>query len=71
MDLATIPVEQVISNGIFAILFVWLLLDTRKEAKVREEKLIGQIEKQNANMDRIVLSIERLEQKVSTLKEVK
>ena len=71
MDLSTIPIDQVASNGFFAILFVWLLIDTRKEAKVREEKLTSQIEKQNEQMDRIVQSLERLENQITTLKEVK
>ena len=29
-----------ISQGLFAALFVWLLIDTRKESKNREESLI-------------------------------
>ncbi|MFC0235661.1 BhlA/UviB family holin-like peptide [Fictibacillus phosphorivorans] len=68
MDLTAIPLEQFASQGLFAILFVWLLIDTRKESKERETKLTGQIEKQNENMDRIVQSIERLEEKVSQIK---
>ncbi|MCM3719165.1 BhlA/UviB family holin-like peptide [Fictibacillus phosphorivorans] len=64
----SIPVEMVASQGIFACLFVYLLLDTRKESKQREEKLTVQIEKQNESMDRIVQSIERLEEKVSNIK---
>ena len=28
-----------ISQGLFAALFVWLLIDTRKESKIREESL--------------------------------
>ncbi|WP_026675778.1 BhlA/UviB family holin-like peptide [Fictibacillus gelatini] len=71
MDLTSIPIEQFVSNGVFAVLFVWLLIDTRKEAKQREEKLTVQIEKQNEAQDRIVQSLERLEQQISQLKEVK
>jgi predicted type IV restriction endonuclease len=71
MDLTTIPVEMIASQGIFAVLFVWLFIDTRKEAKQREEKLSAQIDKQNEAQDRIVLSIERLEQKVSDMGGVK
>jgi predicted type IV restriction endonuclease len=71
MDLTTIPVEMIASQGIFAVLFVWLFIDTRKESKHREEKLTAQIEKQNEAQDRIVLSIERLEQKVSSIGGVK
>lgn len=71
MDISTIPLDQVVSNGVFAILFVWLLIDTRKEAKTREEKLTSQIEKQNEQMDRIVQSLERLETQIQNLREVK
>ena len=63
MDISSIPIEQLISNGVFAVLFVWLLIDTRKEAKEREQKLIEQIEKQNVAQERIVQAIERIEKK--------
>lgn len=71
MDLTTIPVEMWMSQGLFAVLFVWLLIDTRKESKAREDKLTAQIEKQNDSQEKIVLSLERLEQQISNLKEVK
>ncbi|MBY6277986.1 BhlA/UviB family holin-like peptide [Symbiobacterium thermophilum] len=67
MDLTSIPIEQFVSNGVFALLFVWLLVDTRKESKQREEKLIQQIEKQNEAQERIVQAIERLEQKIEKM----
>ena len=31
--------KVVAGQGVFAVLFVWLLIDTRKESKTREEKL--------------------------------
>ena len=31
--------KTIVSQGAWAILFVWLLIDTRKESKTREEKL--------------------------------
>lgn len=31
-------IKMVITNGIFCSLFVWLLLDTRKDTKQRENK---------------------------------
>ena len=71
MDLTSIPIEQFAQQGIFALLFVWLLIDTRKEAKVREDKLTAQIVKQNEAQDRIVQAIERLENQITNLKEVK
>ena len=35
----------VVSQGIFAVLFVWLFCDTRKDSKQREEKYINTIDK--------------------------
>lgn len=67
MDISSIPIEQFASNGVFALLFVWLLHDTRKEAKEREQKLLEQIEKQNEAQQRIVEAIERIEQKIEKL----
>lgn len=37
--------KVIINNGAWAVLFVWLLIDTRKESRVREEKLQGIINK--------------------------
>lgn len=71
MDISQVPLDVWLSNGIFALLFVWLLFDTRKEAKAREEKLSQQIDKQNESMEKIVISLQGLEQQISTLKEVK
>lgn len=31
--------KVIINNGAWAVLFVWLLIDTRKESKAREEAL--------------------------------
>ena len=67
MDLTQIPIDFWMSQGVFALLFVWLLVDTRKESKQREEKLIQQIEKQNEAQERIVQAIERIEQKIEKL----
>ena len=67
MDLTSIPIEQFVSNGVFALLFVWLLIDTRKESKEREQKLIEQIEKQNEAQERIVQAIERIEKKIEKM----
>ena len=35
----------VVSQGIFAVLFVWLFFDTRKDSNQREEKYINTIDK--------------------------
>lgn len=71
MELGGLPIEMIVSQGIFAILFVWLFIDTRKESKIREDRLLDQIDKQNVSQGRIVLAIEGLEKQVSQLREVK
>lgn len=71
MELGGMPVEMIVSQGIFAILFVWLFIDTRKESKLREDRLLDQIDKQNVSQGRIVLAIEGMEKQVSQLREVK
>lgn len=37
--------KTIVSQGAWAVLFVWLLIDTRKESKTREEKLQSIINK--------------------------
>lgn len=37
--------KNIVSQGAWALLFVWLLIDTRKESKIREEKLQSIINK--------------------------
>ena len=56
--------KMLISQGIFAVLFVWLLYDTRKEAKAREEKLMAQIEKSEEAHAQIIHAIETLSNKI-------
>jgi len=68
MELGGLPLEIIISNGIFAILFVWLMIDSRNEAKIRETRLNEQIDKQNETQKRIILSLERLDQQVTNFK---
>lgn len=53
-------VKLIISQGVFAVLFVWLLYDTRKESKTREEILMAQIEKSNEAHNAIIMAIENL-----------
>ena len=70
MDLTSIPIDQLVSNGIFAILFIWLLVNQQKDSKEREFRLSNQIEKQNEAQLKIVESLERLEAQITTLKGV-
>jgi len=68
MDISAIPIDQFLSNGIFACLFIWLLVNQQKDSKERESKLTTQIDKQNEQMGRIVQSLERLEQQITSMK---
>lgn len=56
--------KLVASQGLFAVLFVWLLFDTRREAKQREEKLMDALEQSTNSYKSIVDSVERLESKI-------
>lgn len=74
MEIAQLPIELIVTQGIFAVLFVWLFFDSRKEAKEREEeakeredRLVRQLTEQNITQSRIVQSLERLETQVSNL----
>lgn len=65
MDLFTPEMLKIIlPQGVFCILFVWLLYDTRKEAKAREERLIEQIEKSEEAHAQIINAIQILNNKI-------
>jgi hypothetical protein len=68
MDLTQLPVELWVSQGVFCILFIWLFMDTRKESKEREQRLSNQIDLQNIAQEKIVLSLQSLEYKMTNLK---
>ncbi|WP_083755215.1 BhlA/UviB family holin-like peptide [Desulforamulus reducens] len=56
--------QLIVSQGIFAVLFVWLLYDTRKESKIREELLMQQISKSEEAHNAIIRAIENLANKL-------
>lgn len=60
-------IKTIVSQGSWAILFVWLLIDTRKESKAREEKLQEIIDK---NQEVISDLAENLEVVKTTQKDV-
>lgn len=71
MDLSSIPLDTWLGQGVFCLLFVWLLFTTNKQSLEREQRLTDQINKQNEAQEKIVQSLERLETQVTSLKEVK
>lgn len=57
--------DLVIQNGVFAVLFVWLLFDSKKDSKEREERLLNHIERQGEALDRVTDTIERMDMRLS------
>ena len=57
--------DMVIQSGIFAGLFVWLLFDSKKESKSREERLLNHIERQGEALDRVTDTIEKMDVRLS------
>ncbi len=58
-------IKLIVTQGIFAVLFVWLFFDTRREAKEREEKLMTALDKSTDSYKGIVDSVDKLEEKIN------
>lgn len=67
MDLAQIPIDLWLSQGVFAILFIWLFLDTRKESKEREERLMQHLSKTTATLEVLSNKMESVDGKVNSI----
>ena len=63
--------KVIINNGAWAVLFVWLLIDTRKESKVREEKLQGIINKNQEVIAELAEKFDVVEDIQSDVTEIK
>lgn len=61
--------EMIIQNGVFAGLFVWLLFDSKKDSKNREERLLNHIERQGEALDKVTDTIERMDIRLSRIEE--
>ncbi|WP_315109725.1 BhlA/UviB family holin-like peptide [Clostridium intestinale] len=59
-------VKYVITQGIFCVLFVWLLMDTRKDSKEREVKYQETIDKLASSIG----IIEDIKEDVEDIKEI-
>ena len=65
MDLTSPEVlKMIISQGIFAILFVYMLLTERKDSKEREEKLMVQLEKSNDVYENVIDAVNSLKETI-------
>ncbi len=61
MDLLKPEIMQMIlSQGIFAVLFIWLLMSERKDSKEREEKLMVQLEKNSTVYENVIQAVNGL-----------
>lgn len=67
MDLAQIPIDLWLSQGVFAILFIWLFLDTRKESKDREERLMQHLSRTTATLEILSNRMESVDGKVNSI----
>ena len=64
-------IKTIVSQGAWAILFVWLLIDTRKESKAREEKLQSIINKNQEVISELAEKfdvVENIQQDVTDIK---
>ena len=58
-------------QGVFAVLFVWLLIDTRKESKTREEKLQDIINKNQIVISELAEKFDVVENIQEDVKDIK
>ena len=63
--------KTIVSQGAWAVLFVWLLIDTRKESKIREEKLQNIINKNQEVISELAEKFDVVENIESDVKEIK
>ena len=63
--------KTIVSQGAWAVLFVWLLIDTRKESKIREEKLQNVINKNQEVTSELAEKFDVVEDIKEDVKEIK
>lgn len=59
------------TQGAFAVLFVWLLVDTRKDSKLREMKYIETIDKLSEKFSVVTRIEKKVDKLVSELEDLK
>ncbi|WP_257130961.1 BhlA/UviB family holin-like peptide [Bacillus pseudomycoides] len=57
-----------LKEGIFALLFIWLLVDTKRESKTREEKLYNFLDGMKEEFAKLVHNYESLSSDVEDIK---
>ncbi|MDU3406697.1 BhlA/UviB family holin-like peptide [Clostridium sp.] len=63
--------KTIVSQGAWAVLFVWLFIDTRKESKTREEKLQGIINKNQEVISELAEKFDVVENIQDDVKDIK
>ncbi|WP_321834721.1 BhlA/UviB family holin-like peptide [Clostridium butyricum] len=63
--------KTIVSQGAWAVLFVWLFVDTRKESKTREEKLQNVINKNQEVISELAEKFDVVEDIKEDVKEIK
>ena len=64
-------ITLVSTQGAFAVLFVWLLVDTRKDSKLREMKYIETIDKLSEKFSVVTRIEKKVDKLVSELEDLK
>ncbi|WP_455804287.1 BhlA/UviB family holin-like peptide [Clostridium butyricum] len=64
-------IKTIVSQGSWAVLFVWLLIDTRKESKTREERLQSIINKNQEVIGDLAEKFDVVESIETDVKEIK
>jgi predicted nucleic acid-binding Zn-ribbon protein len=68
VDVNTEILTYFITQGPFAVLFVWLLYTSKKESKEREDRLMNHVEKTTETLDDIRDSLRDLRSEVDDIK---
>ena len=58
-----------VQYGAFALLFVWLFWETRRDSKAREDRLLGQVDKLNDSFLQIAKILENMETRLNVIED--
>lgn len=67
MDITAIPIEAWLQQGVFALLFIWLLFNQQKDSKAREERLMEHLTKTTTTLDTLSQRMENVNTKVDNI----
>lgn len=62
-----IPLEMLATQGIFAVLFCWLLFNSQKDSKDREVRLMLHLEKTTETLENLTNKMGNIEGKVDNI----